>query len=267
MDTKTEDSRGASYRNLHGGQLESEDETNRQSAQTILRILFRHVAPKSILDVGCGLGTWLSVARAFGVEDVQGVEGPWLEKARLRVPADRVVLHDLAKPFRLGRRFDLAICLEVAEHLEGEEAPGFIDSLTAHADLLLFSAAIPLQGGDCHVNEQWPDYWCALFKERGFEVLDFIRAQIWGDHSIHLWLRQNILLFVKSQVLESNMELASLNRHAGPLSIVHPVLYTSWLQTANERIQEHQKLMALLASGGTFSVKKESNGFLNISRL
>jgi hypothetical protein len=261
------DDRAVIYKNLHSGQLESEEGINRQSAHKILSILFQHVKPESVLDVGCGLGTWLSVAAAIGVKDILGLDGPWLDTTRLRIPSDRAVIHDLTKPFDLGRRFDLAICLEVAEHLESAAAPGFIESLTTHADIILFSAAIPFQGGDHHVNEQWPGYWCDLFKSRGFEVLDFIRAQIWNDPSIHVWLRQNTLLFVKRESLQSNNALASLHRPDVPLSLVHPDLYLSWMEIANKQLQDHRALLSLLSPGGTFAVTKQPGGSLNISRV
>jgi hypothetical protein len=62
------------------------------------------------------------------------------------------------------RTFDLAICLEVAEHLPPEAAEGFIDSLTRLAPVVLFSAAITFQVGNQHLNGQWPDYWATLFR-------------------------------------------------------------------------------------------------------
>jgi hypothetical protein len=49
-------------------------------------MLFEVFTPKSMLDIGCGLGTWLSVAREMGVQDVNGIDGAWLDKTRLRVP-------------------------------------------------------------------------------------------------------------------------------------------------------------------------------------
>jgi SAM-dependent methyltransferase len=264
MDDK--DDRTAIYQKLHSGQLESEEAINIQSAQKILQILFRHVKPESVLDVGCGLGTWLSVANALGAKNILGLDGPWLDKARLRIPSDKAVTLDLAKPFNLGRRFDLVICLEVAEHLESSAAHGFIESLTMHADVILFSAAIPLQGGDHHVNEQWPGYWCDLFKAQNYEPLDFIRAQIWNDRSIHIWLKQNILLFVKREILQSNDALASLRQPGNPLDLVHPDLFLSWMRIANKQLEEHRALLSLLSTGGTFTVTNQPGGGINISR-
>jgi SAM-dependent methyltransferase len=260
------DERTEIYQDLHGKQLEIEEENNRHSASTILRLLFEVYTPQSMLDIGCGLGTWLSVAREMGVQDIRGVDGPWLDKSRLRVPEHLVHVQDLEKPFDFQRRFDLVACLEVAEHLGVNAAKSFVASITAHGDVLLFSAAIPFQGGHHHINEQWPDYWRALFGEKGYTPVDFLRARIWNDNSILWWLRQNILLFVNEHALQNNIAFRELSRHASPLSIVHPDVYLSRLKSTEAALEEHKKLLSLLSSGGKFNVKRESNGSITITR-
>ena len=121
---------------------------------------------------------------------------------------------DLTQPISLGRRFDLAICLEVAEHIDEKRASDFLSTLTSFSDHVLFSAAIPYQGGTGHVNEQWPGYWARLFADKGYGCQDFIRKKIWNDSGIHYWYRQNILLFSKGA------------EHEEPLPMVHPELFT-----------------------------------------
>lgn len=255
------------YEDLHARQLEAEEGQNRHSAETILKLLFHHFQPASVLDVGCGLGTWLSVVQSMGVGEITGIDGPWIEKSNLRVPKDVVMIRDLERPFDLGRRYDLAICLEVAEHLDEKDARSFVTSIAAHADVVLFSAAIPFQGGHHHINEQWPDYWRALFGAIGYDVLDFIRPEIWWDDSVLWWLRQNVVVYVKANLLGAGGPFGSIKRNMAPLSVVHPEVYTSRLQIAHATLAEHQQLMALLGDGGTFSVKKESNGSITISKL
>ena len=85
--------------------------------------------------------------------------------------------------------------LEVAEHLPLESAETFVDSLTKHGNFIFFSAAAPFQTGTGHVNENWCEYWAALFAAKGFEPLDIIRDQIWSDESVPYWYRQNARLF------------------------------------------------------------------------
>jgi len=266
MEHKQADERTEVYHDLHGRQLEAEEAHNRHSARVILGLLFETYMPQSVLDVGCGLGTWLSAAQELGVHDLMGVDGAWLNTALLRVPENLVRVLDLEKPFDLGRRFDLAVCLEVGEHLSQDAARGFTASLAKHADVLLFSAAIPFQGGHHHVNEQWPDYWSALFGKTGFVPLDFLRARIWTDNSVLWWLRQNTLLFVKESLLDHHKAFRTLRGQAPALSVVHPDVYLSRLRSAQAVIEEHKNLIGLLSTAGTFNVTRDANGRITITR-
>jgi hypothetical protein len=108
---------------------------------------------------------------------------------------------DLSQPFRLGRRFDLVQSLEVAEHIPPPQAEIFVDNLAAHGDVILFSAAVPGQGGEFHVNEQPYEYWRHKFAARGFLTFDFIRPRIANVRQIEPWYRYNILLFVNEGAL------------------------------------------------------------------
>src|SRR5262245_44009168 len=119
----------------------------RRSARVVLPLVLEFVRPRSVIDVGCGLGTWLAVFREHGVEDVWGMDGDHVDREWLEIPADRFLAHDLSQPLRLGRSFDLVVSLEVAEHLPPSCADAFVESLTRLGPLLLFSAAAPYQGG------------------------------------------------------------------------------------------------------------------------
>ena len=268
MNNDSPDKRSVIYQDLHSRQLEYEEKRNRHSARLIMEILFEVFRPGSMLDVGCGIGTWLSVAQEIGVREIQGLDGAWLNKAQLRVPENLVQTRDLEKPFDFGRRFDLVTCLEVAEHLDAGAARSFVESLCRHGDVLLFSAAIPFQGGHHHVNEQWPDYWSLLFEEQGYRPLDFIRARIWNDSSILWWLRQNILLFINDRAVGDCDAFQELLRHNSnyPLSIVHPHVYMSMRKSIQKTLEEHSRWSAILSSGGTFNVEKNPNGRITISR-
>jgi SAM-dependent methyltransferase len=197
------------------------------SAKEVVPIVMDLVHPKSVVDVGCGVGTWLSVFAENGVKDILGVDGDWVDKGLLHIPQDSFSCKDLSRPLYVGRQFDLVVSLEVAEHLPNSSAETFVNSLTGLGPVILFSAAIPLQRGVNHVNEQWPDYWAKLFNNRGYVVVDAVRARIWQNERVDCWYAQNILMFVDKPKLE---EYPSLKKAHGltdmnQLSIVHPKLF------------------------------------------
>ena len=99
----------------------------------------------------------------------------------------------LRMPIHLERRFDLVLCLEVAEHLPADSAPTLIDSLVSLGPVIVFSAAIPYQGGTHHVNEQRPEYWARHFATKEYVPVDFLRRQIWQLHDVEWFYAQNIL--------------------------------------------------------------------------
>jgi SAM-dependent methyltransferase len=190
--------------------------------------LVLHLLPvRSVVDVGCGDGSWLGVFRKLGVEEILGIDGEYVDRDLLQIPQDRFQATDLTKPFGLKRVFDLAMSLEVAEHLPPESASPFVASLCRLAPAVLFSAAIPLQGGNHHINEQWPDKWAALFREHGHVAVDFIRKRVWQNEAVEWWYAQNTLLFAKANLLENNAALKAEFDETNPaqLCLVHPRNY------------------------------------------
>lgn len=186
---------------------------SRRSAETIVPLALGLAPIRSVVDVGCGVGTWAGVFARFGVE-VLGVDGDYVDRSALEIPADSFVAHDLTDPLDLGRRFDLAVCLEVGEHLPPESAETLVASLVAASDRVLFSAAIPGQGGTDHVNEQWPSYWADLFAEHNYRAFDAIRPMVWWDDEVEVFYRQNILVFARGNAL--------IEPQTGLLDAVHP---------------------------------------------
>jgi glycosyltransferase involved in cell wall biosynthesis len=176
--------------------------------------------PNSVLDVGCGVGGWVAIWLDSGVDAI-GVDGDYVPRDQLCVPADRFIDHDLTTPLDLGRRFDLVTCLEVAEHLPSDASETLIDSLCRHADVIVFSAAVPGQGGTGHVNERWPSFWAALFGTHGYRPYDLLRGRLWRDERCEWWYRQNVIVFATDAVAH---KLGWPNM-TGPLDMVHPELF------------------------------------------
>jgi hypothetical protein len=169
------------------------------SAQKIVPLLIDMFHPHNVADIGCGIGIWLSAFRKGGVADGHGIDGSWVKPEQLVIPRECFLAGDLNNPKyavkQLGRKFDMAICLEVAEHLPSQSADELVEALVGLSDLICFSAAIPGQGGYKHINEQWQSYWAQKFLERGFQVFDIIRPQIAGDHKIPFYYRQNVVVY------------------------------------------------------------------------
>lgn len=165
-----------------------------RSARAILPIVFDTVHPATVVDVGCGVGTWLGPARALGARRTVGIEGEWVQQPAL---STGIELHHarLEEPIPLDERFDLALCLEVAEHLSPMRARGLVADLTRLGRHVLFSAAIPGQGGHLHVNEQWQGYWAELFAEQGYGALDIVRPRVRWKRGVEFWYRQNAILY------------------------------------------------------------------------
>jgi len=180
--------------------IHSEAVHNLQAPQEIVPRVIELLRPNSVIDVGCGIGTFLHVFKQHHVVDVLGVDGDWVDRGLLSkylAPAE-FVERDLETPLNVGRRFDLVVCLEVAEHLGAHAAATFIDSLTTLGDAILFSAAIPGQGGQNHLNEQPLSYWISLFQARGFRYNDSVRRLFWTNDKVQWWYRQNMVLFLRN---------------------------------------------------------------------
>jgi SAM-dependent methyltransferase len=178
------------------------EEGARQSAQVIVPLMANLLDVGSVLDVGCGRGVWLREWRNLGVNDIVGVDGAYVDDAQLAISADKFVKCDLSQPLRLKRRFDLVQSLEVGEHVAAARADVFVANLTAHGDTILFSAAVPGQGGEFHVNEQPYAYWRDKFAAQGFRTFDWLRPRIRRATDVEPWYRYNALLFVRDAALD-----------------------------------------------------------------
>lgn len=172
------------------------DAGSRRSARVVAGLLLPEMTIDSLLDVGAGHGAWAAEWLAAGVKNVLAVDGDYVRPDQLAVPKKNFRAHDLATPLDLKKRFDLVQTLEVAEHLPEDKADLFVDNLIRHGDVILFSAAVPHQGGEHHVNEQPPEYWRQKFAVRGYRAFDFLRPRLEGRGEVMPWYRFNSYIYV-----------------------------------------------------------------------
>jgi hypothetical protein len=191
------------------------------AAEEILPYIFRFKNITSAIDVGCGNGSWLKAVKGLGVKEDLGIDGIQVSPNEMNIEPSEFCKKNLTSFFDLEKKYDLLISLEVAEHLPENAANTFIKSLTNHSDYILFSAAIPGQGGQYHINEQWPNYWNEKFIENGYEAYDILRNHFWNNKNVFWWYKQNMILYVKQN--SGTMTNFKSNNYVS--SIVHPDLY------------------------------------------
>lgn len=208
----------------------------------IIPWVMENLRPNTIIDVGCGIGTFTSVFKKHGAK-VMAIDGPWCNKEMLfkNIDPEEFIEHELEKPLPIKDSFDLAVCLEVAEHLTPGRADSFVKELTQLSDVILFSAAIPGQGGDHHYNEQWLPYWQKLFEKNDFEVCDVLRPLFWNNENIFWWYRQNIVLVKKKSVSIPVIDTLDRNPIA---NLIHPGLLGTWMDYKDQNaIKRYTKLL------------------------
>jgi Methyltransferase domain len=198
---------------------------SRSSARRILPIVLELLDAHSLIDVGCGVGAWARTAMDLGVPDVIGVDGHYIDPHTLHIPRDNFLERDLNYPLELDRRFDLAVSMEVAEHLPRDRGKPFVGELTKLAPAVLFSAAIPWQDGNYHVNERWPSYWAKLFLEHGFYAFDVVRGQVWCDKQVEPWYAQNTVLYLARDAAAGTTLTPAAPE--GLFDVVHPEIFAA----------------------------------------
>lgn len=200
--------------------------------EVIIQFIMQWISPKSIVDFGCGEGVWLNEALNYDNKiDVLGLDGKYINKKRLKIPEKNFEALDLRKPIVLDRKFDLAISTEVAEHLEEPFADIFVENVTNASEQILFSAAVPGQGGVHHVNEQWQSYWIEKFEKRGYYCDFSLRNYFWNRTEISSWRRQNLLFFSKNKMkIAPNYQLAD---------VVHPEELTRRISGLGNRLETY----------------------------
>lgn len=182
------------------------------SAAVLCPMLVEAFEPKTAIDVGCGEGWFVRELEQCGV-NATGVDGAWV---------DGVQHVDLtAPPYPELGRFDMALCLEVAEHVPARCARDLVRWLVSLAPIVVFSAALPGQGGTGHVNEQWPAYWRDLFAAERYQGTGGLRPRIWDDERVEGWYRNNLLVFIG----KDDASVSTNFDWDGCPSLVHPYLW------------------------------------------
>lgn len=141
--------------------FQEEGRVSLEAAREVIPALLRSRALHTLIDIGCGVGTWVTTAHEHGLTAV-GVD---LIPMNWR-QTPHIIQHDLIRGFPCTN-WDIAICLEVAEHLPETSADRLVEGL-AMAGCVLFSAATPGQPGVDHVNCQPHEYWHDKFAQYGF---------------------------------------------------------------------------------------------------
>jgi SAM-dependent methyltransferase len=214
---------------------------SRASAHAVLPVLLKCIEARSAIDVGCGVGTWAAELTSLGVE-ADGIDGEYVLQNALQISRERfrpVDLEQLPPPGTIGR-YDLALCMEVAEHLTAENSAALVDFLIGLAPNILFSAAIPGQGGRNHINERWQSYWVSLFEARGFHCHDVIRSAVWSNPDVEPWYSQNAFLFTKDP-------RPDLVGSGAPIDMVHPRIFT--MKRKRTRKEKREKFSHAGAKG------------------
>ncbi|WP_417890159.1 class I SAM-dependent methyltransferase [Xanthomarina gelatinilytica] len=195
---------------------------NLDAPKEIVPVVNNLLKPKSVVDIGCGLGTFLKVFKDLDVTDVLGVDGNWVDRDKLceYLQSDEFLEHDLEKDLMLNKKFDLVLSMEVAEHLSENAADIYVKNLVNAGEIILFSAAIPMQGGQNHINEQWLTYWELKFSKYNYVIHDVLRPVFWDNPKVHWWYKQNMVLIApESYVFSSKMTVNPFKK------LVHYDLY------------------------------------------
>lgn len=194
------------------------------SAKEIVPEVMRILSPSSVVDLGCGTGSWLKAFSEQGIKDISGIDDGELDENLLYIDKKSFLKADISRQLNLRKKFDLAISLEVAEHINLKNEGVYFNNLISLSDKILFSAAIPGQGGDDHVNERWQGYWVDKFEKAGYVAIDYLRHKFWNNKKVNFWYSQNIILFIKNN--KNNKKFINKYKEKYPIySIVHPEMY------------------------------------------
>lgn len=191
-----------------------------QSAQIILKFIQKITNFQTLIDYGCGMGTWGSAAKALGVSRYVGIDQNSYDPTYMLIGPSDYMQQDLQEPIDIASKFDLAICVEVAEHIPKDKSDILLNNVCQNSEVVLFSAALPRQGGTGHINEQPCSYWIQKFRTRGYLPVDCIRPFFWNEEQIEIWYRNNCILYLTSEALKQFK--VNIPPTLPPTDIIHP---------------------------------------------
>lgn len=227
-----------------------------QAALEIVPYVYTYIQPSSVADVGCGRGTWLKVFQDMGCKKVRGYDSAEIPVEELYIDPKDFRVIDLNHKNLNTERFDLVISLEVAEHLPEESAESYVDFLVSSGEVILFSASVPVcENNPLHLNEQWLSYWKEKFNQRGYEMVDCLRKEIWDKSGIQFWYKQTLVFFVERNKTSLFFDIQHERNTFMPDNVVHPEMYL-------RKIEEIKVLKNMLES-----LKTQPYGLKNSLRL
>ncbi|MFC1709913.1 radical SAM protein, partial [Candidatus Omnitrophota bacterium] len=171
--------------------------TNVPIANTMVSTLVEYFSPKSVVDVGCGTAEYLAEFHKRGVK-IKGYEGSKKAIEMAMVENGFIEKADLREKIRANEKYDLAICFEVAEHIEKKYSKSLVNNLSVLSDKVIFSAAHPGQGGHFHINEQPREFWVNLWNKAGYNYVSDLSEKLKRDlksKSILSWYYENLMVF------------------------------------------------------------------------
>ena len=196
------------------------------SAEIILGLLFSKIEPNSVIDFGCATGTWLAECKSLGVGTILGLDGGWVDPALLEIDSGEFREYDLGvTKYTSDRKYDLSLCIEVAEHIPESMVENLVESITEASDIILFSAAVCGQGGTGHINEQPQHYWANHFAKWDYICVDLIRPKIWENESVNVIYKQNMFLYMRKSTYEELDFEANVISEPFDLDRIHPDLF------------------------------------------
>lgn len=190
------------------------------SAISILEFILSFYNFNSLVDLGCGMGTWCKAASDLGVKYILGIDQHEYEQEYMLIDDRNYMKFDLKNELDNYGKFDIAVSVEVAEHIDSAYVNTFIRNVCSQSNIVLFSAALPFQGGTGHINEKKCSFWKQQFNKYGYEIIDCIRPHFWDNSKLEIWYRNNCVLFVKNHVY--SQFIRKIPNDIQPLDIIHP---------------------------------------------
>jgi len=233
---------------------------NLNAPQLIVPYIIELLNPESVVDVGCGTGTFLKCFQEAGVQHLLGIDGGWVEKDKLHFPVNCFIEANLEKPIAVNGTYDLVLCLEVAEHLSFNASDALIETLTQLGKTIVFSAAVPNQGGQNHLNEQPFSFWQKKFENHGYYFYDIFRPRFWNIKEINWWYKQNMFLVAHHSVYLKK-EIAAKKIIGDAQVMIHPELYNYCVQQRSNilsKLEQTSNKLQIIRTGQsplTFYIK------------